>query len=174
MEPEPAVGVLDEMFGRFACSGELLGALAAFAVVPVRHDLARADFDDLAQETGAHERWPQDLGAEGGPADRGTAAGGEHQTAGAGWVAALLLGEQVDDEPVPGDRWFVDETYVKIAGQWVYLYRAIDQFGQVVDVLVSKKRDLVATRWFFDRALKHGSYPTEVNTDRAPAYVRVL
>jgi len=41
-------------------------------------------------------------------------------------------------------------------------------------VLVSKKRDLVATRWFFDRALKHGSYPTEVNTDRAPAYVRVL
>ena len=34
----------------------------------------------------------------------------------------------------PGDRWFVDETYVKIAGRWVYLYRAIDQFGQVVDV----------------------------------------
>ena len=39
----------------------------------------------------------------------------------------------------PGDRWFVDETYVKIAGRWVYLYRAIDQFGQVIDVLVSEK-----------------------------------
>jgi transposase-like protein len=37
----------------------------------------------------------------------------------------------------PGDRWFVDETYVKVAGQWVYLYRAIDPFGQVIDVLVS-------------------------------------
>jgi transposase-like protein len=41
----------------------------------------------------------------------------------------------------PGDRWFVDETYVKVAGRWVYLYRAIDQFGQVIDVLVSVKRD---------------------------------
>jgi transposase, IS6 family len=30
----------------------------------------------------------------------------------------------------PGDRWFVDETYAKVAGRWVYLYRAIDQFGQ--------------------------------------------
>ena len=36
-----------------------------------------------------------------------------------------------------GDRWQVDETYVKVAGQWRYVYRAIDQFGQVIDVLVS-------------------------------------
>ncbi len=42
----------------------------------------------------------------------------------------------------PGDGWFVDETYVKVAGRWVYLYRAIDQYGQVIDVLVSEKRDL--------------------------------
>jgi transposase, IS6 family len=40
----------------------------------------------------------------------------------------------------PGDRWFADETYVKVAGRWVYLYRAIGQFGQVIDVLVSEKR----------------------------------
>jgi transposase InsO family protein len=46
---------------------------------------------------------------------------------------------------IPGDRWCVDETYVKVAGRWVYLYRAIDQFGQVIDVLVSAKRDRVAT-----------------------------
>jgi transposase, IS6 family len=73
-----------------------------------------------------------------------------------------------------GDRWFVDETYVKVAGRWVYLYRAIDQFGQVIDVLVSEKRDLAATRRFFTRALEHGPGPTEVSTDRAPAYPRVL
>ena len=73
-----------------------------------------------------------------------------------------------------GDRWFVDETYVKVAGRWVYLYRAIDQFGQVIDVLVTEKRDLVATRRFFTRALQHGPSPTEVTTDRAPAYPRVL
>ena len=74
----------------------------------------------------------------------------------------------------PGDRWLVDETYVKVAGRWVYLYRAIDQFGQVIDVLVSQKRDLAATRRFFTRALEHGPRPSEVTTDRAPAYPRVL
>jgi transposase-like protein len=50
---------------------------------------------------------------------------------------------------VAGDRWFVDETYLKVAGRWVYLYRAIDQYGQVADVLASPKRDLAATRRFF-------------------------
>ena len=35
----------------------------------------------------------------------------------------------------PGDRWFVDETYVKVAGMWRYVYRAVDQAGQVIDVL---------------------------------------
>jgi hypothetical protein len=45
-----------------------------------------------------------------------------------------------------GDRWFVDETYVKIAGRWTYLYRAIDQYGQVIDVLVTTRRDAPAAR----------------------------
>jgi transposase, IS6 family len=39
-----------------------------------------------------------------------------------------------------GDRWYVDETYVKVAGRWVYLYRAVDQFGQVIDVYASARR----------------------------------
>ena len=49
----------------------------------------------------------------------------------------------------PGDRWFVDETYVKVAGPVAYLYRAVDQFGQVIDVLVSPNRDQKAARRFF-------------------------
>jgi transposase-like protein len=49
----------------------------------------------------------------------------------------------------PRDRWFVDETYVKVAGQWTYLYRAVDQHGQVIDVLWSLRRDLAAARRFF-------------------------
>src|SRR5512133_2753958 len=40
-----------------------------------------------------------------------------------------------------GDRWQVDETYVRVAGRWRYVYRAIDQFGQVIDVFVSPRRD---------------------------------
>ena len=56
----------------------------------------------------------------------------------------------------------------------MYLYRAIDQFGQVIDVLVSQKRDLAATRRFFTHALEHGPRPSEVSTDQAPAYPRVI
>jgi transposase-like protein len=56
----------------------------------------------------------------------------------------------------------------------VYLYRAIDRFGQVIDVLVSEKRDLVATGRFFTHALTYGPSPREVTTDRAPPYPRVL
>jgi transposase, IS6 family len=74
----------------------------------------------------------------------------------------------------PGDRWFADETYVRVAGRWTYLYRAVDQHGQVIDVLVSKRRDLAAGRRFFTRALRTGTVPAEVTTDRAPAYPRVL
>ncbi len=44
----------------------------------------------------------------------------------------------------PGDRWFADDTYLKIVGKWAYLYRAIDQHGQVIDVLLSERRDLAA------------------------------
>ena len=73
-----------------------------------------------------------------------------------------------------GDRWFVDETYVKIAGLWTYLYRAVDQHGQVIDVLVSERRDAAAARAFFTRALTHGPAPVEVTTDRAPVYPRVI
>jgi IS6 family transposase len=73
-----------------------------------------------------------------------------------------------------GDRWFVDETYVKVRGEWTYLYRAIDQYGQVIDVLVSTRRDAAAARAFFARALSFGCSPVDVTTDRAPVYPRVL
>jgi transposase-like protein len=71
-------------------------------------------------------------------------------------------------------RWFVDETYVKVAGRWTYLYRALDQHGQIVDVWLSARRDLRAAREFFIRALATGCVPVEVTTDRAPSYPRVL
>jgi transposase-like protein len=74
-----------------------------------------------------------------------------------------------------GDRWFVDETYVKVAGRWRYLYRAVDQFGQVIDVYLSARRDTAAARRFFDRAIRTTKVaPAEVTTDKAAAYPRVL
>jgi transposase, IS6 family len=74
----------------------------------------------------------------------------------------------------PGDRWFVDETYLKVAGTWTYLYRAVDQHGQVIDVLLSARRDLTAAQRFFTGALRVGTVPVEVTTDHAPVYPRAL
>ena len=74
-----------------------------------------------------------------------------------------------------GGRWFVDETDVKVAGRWRYVYRAIGQFGQVIDVVVSGRRDMRAARRFFERAIGTAKVmPTEVVTDRAPSYPVVL
>jgi IS6 family transposase len=73
-----------------------------------------------------------------------------------------------------GDRRFVDETYVKVNGVW-HVYRVIDQHGQVIDVLVSARRDAVAARRFFTRALKAlKTVPIEVVTDAAAVYPAVL
>ncbi len=74
-----------------------------------------------------------------------------------------------------GDRWRVDETYVKVAGQWRYVYRAIDQFGQVIDVFVSPRRDVRAARRFFQQAIGATKVtPAEVTTDQAVVYPAVL
>jgi transposase, IS6 family len=93
------------------------------------------------------------------------------------WVqrfAPLFAEAAVPCRHAPGDRWFVDESYLKVAGRWRYLYRAVDQFGQVIDVLLSEQRDTAAARRFFVRALRHAPAPVEVTTDRAPAYLKVL
>jgi transposase-like protein len=74
-----------------------------------------------------------------------------------------------------GDRWQVDETYVKVAGRWRYVYRAIDQFGQVIDIFVSPRRDMGPARRFFEQAICTSRVtPSEVVTDLAPTYPVVL
>ena len=74
-----------------------------------------------------------------------------------------------------GDRWYVDETYIKVAGRWRYVYRAIDQFGQVIDVFMSTHRNVKAARRFLQRAIgATKATPVEVVTDRAPVYPAVL
>ncbi len=71
-------------------------------------------------------------------------------------------------------RWFVDETYVKVSGSWRYVYRAVDEQGQVIGIFVSKKRDAkAATRSFTGAIGVHGA-PTEVTTDRSAALARAI
>jgi IS6 family transposase len=94
------------------------------------------------------------------------------------WVqrfSALLADAARPSRHVVGDRWHVDETYVRISGAWQYLYRAVDQFGQVVDVFLSPQRDARAARRFLAGAIASTqSEPREVVTDRARAYPGVL
>ena len=73
-----------------------------------------------------------------------------------------------------GDRWFVDETYVKVAGTWRYVYRAVDQHGQVIDLYVSRKRDVKAATRFFSTTISTHGDPAEVTTDRSPALARTI
>jgi transposase-like protein len=86
------------------------------------------------------------------------------------WFTPLLAEAARPCRRVVGDRWWVDETYVKVAGQWRYVYRAVDQFGQVIDVFVSARRDVRAARRL-ERAIGTTKVrPVEVVTDQAPIY----
>jgi IS6 family transposase len=73
-----------------------------------------------------------------------------------------------------GDRWFVDDTYIKVNGVWRYVYRAVDQHGQVIDVFVSRGRDIASARGFFTTNLASHRAPAEVITDRAPSLANVI
>ncbi|WP_431854113.1 IS6 family transposase [Azospirillum sp.] len=68
--------------------------------------------------------------------------------------------------------WRVDETYVKVKGRWMYLYRAVDARGQTIDFLFSAKRDAAAARRFFRKALKqaHTVNPRTLTVDKNAAY----
>jgi transposase-like protein len=71
-------------------------------------------------------------------------------------------------------RWFVDETYVKVAGRWRYVYRAVDQHGHIIDAFVSPRRDTASARRFFEAVLGAHGMRVEVVTDRAPTLRSVI
>ena len=73
-----------------------------------------------------------------------------------------------------GDSWRVDETYLKVRGQWVYLYRAVDKTGRTVDFLLSKRRDMGAAKRFFCRAVKQHGAPRVITLDGYAASHRAV
>jgi transposase-like protein len=65
-----------------------------------------------------------------------------------------------------GSSWRVDETYVKVRGKWVYLYRAVDRAGKTVDFRLSASRDVAAAKAFFTRAIRsQGLAPKTITLD---------
>jgi transposase-like protein len=73
-----------------------------------------------------------------------------------------------------GDSWRVDETYLKIKGQWVYLYRAVDKVGRTVDFLLSRRRDITAAKRFFCRATRQHGVPRVITLDGYAASHRAV
>lgn len=80
------------------------------------------------------------------------------------------------DTRLPNRSWRVDETYVRVAGSWTYLYRAVDSTGETIDFLLSPKRDAIAAKHFLQLALGRSQHirPRVINVDGHPAYPQAI
>jgi putative transposase len=88
----------------------------------------------------------------------------------------LKFGQQYANDlrrrrPRPGDKWHLDEVFIRISGEIHYLWRAVDQYGNVLDILVQRRRDKNAAKKFFRKLLKGLQYvPRVIITDKLGSY----
>jgi putative transposase len=68
-----------------------------------------------------------------------------------------------------GSSWRMDETYIKVKGEWYYLYRAVDKEGQTIDFMLSKNRDREAAERFLEKAIGYSGIPDKVTIDKSGA-----
>ncbi|MCY1126485.1 IS6 family transposase [Frigidibacter sp. RF13] len=88
------------------------------------------------------------------------------------WVAKYspLIASTARRRKAPADRsWRMDETCIKVKGEWVYLCRAIDKLGKTLDLMLSKRRNKTAATKFFARALEVNGLPRKIVIDRSRA-----
>jgi putative transposase len=93
------------------------------------------------------------------------------------WVIRFIkiIEVQVRKRKKPvGGSWRMDETYIKVNGTWMYLYRAVDSAGGTVDFLLRKHRDGAAAKAFFRKAFRENSYPQKVTIDKSGSNLTAL
>ena len=94
------------------------------------------------------------------------------------WVQcyAPVLNKRIRGEMrQPNRSWRVDETFVRVAGNWAYLYRAVDSAGETIEFMLSPKRDLIAAKLFLRLALSSsGRSPRVINVDGHPPYASAV
>jgi transposase-like protein len=79
-----------------------------------------------------------------------------------------LIDKEVRKRKKPvSSSWRMDETYIRVNGKWVYLYRAVDSCGNTIEFLLRKHRDAVAAKAFFRKAFKNNDIPDKVNIDKS-------
>jgi putative transposase len=88
------------------------------------------------------------------------------------WVIeyAPLVAEEAQKRKAPTSRsWRMDETYLKVKGRWMYLYRAVDKFGKTLDFMLCEQRDEAAAEAFFKQAVGNNGVPEKVVIDKSGA-----
>ena len=93
------------------------------------------------------------------------------------WVEkyAGAIAEEAHRRKAPtGSSWRMDETYVKVKGEWTYLYRAIDKQGNTLDFMLSERRDEAAATAFFMKAIGNNGWPDKVVIDKSGSNTAAL
>jgi len=86
-----------------------------------------------------------------------------------------LIDMQVRKRKKPvGKSWRMDETYIKVNGVWVYLYRAVDSLGNTIEFLLRKYRDAAAAEGFFRKAFKNNGHPEKITIDKSGSNISAL
>jgi transposase-like protein len=88
------------------------------------------------------------------------------------WVihySPLLLKAFRKKKRQPGNRWRLDETYIRVKGKWKYYYRAVDRNGETIDFLLTSKRDKKAALRFLSKAINNNGKPSLINIDKSGA-----
>jgi putative transposase len=86
------------------------------------------------------------------------------------WVRrfACLIDQRVRKRKRPvNNSWRMDETYIRLNGKWIYLYRAVDKYGDTIDFLLRARRDGTAAKAFFRKAFKGNGIPEKVTVDKS-------
>ena len=73
-----------------------------------------------------------------------------------------------------GSSWRMDETYVKVGGKWIYLYRSVDKAGKTIDFMLSEKRDRKSVLKFFNKAFGSSGIPEKMNIDKSGSNTAAL
>ncbi len=147
--------VSPDLFKNFKCYCSSPEVIMLFVYMKLRFSLSYRDLEEMMQIRGATV---------------------DHSTL-QRWVKrfVFLIEDRVRKRKKPvNTSWRMDETYIKLNGNWIYLYRAVDKYGNTIDFLLRLYRDSNAAKAFFRKAFKNNGWPEKVNIDKSGSNISAL